>query len=216
MAVSGLVATQYSPQSSAKRITPCPATAEPRFRHPGAARRRRARPGHRRPRDADPPDHLVRVRDRASTPPRCSTWSARATSTAASRIRPTPCSRSASPRSKAASARSPPPAARRRCTWRSPRIAGAGSHIVASSALYGGSHNLLHYTLSRFGIETTLRQARRHRRLARRDPAEDEAAVRRDARQPRPRRARHPDASRRSPTSTTCRCWSTRPSRRPG
>jgi len=31
----------------------------------------------------------------------------------------------------------------------------AGSHIVARSALYGGSHNLLHYTLSRFGIETT-------------------------------------------------------------
>ena len=34
-------------------------------------------------------------------------------------------------------------------------LAGAGSHIVASSALYGGSHNLLHYTLSRFDIETT-------------------------------------------------------------
>ena len=34
-------------------------------------------------------------------------------------------------------------------------IAGAGSHIVASRALYGGSHNLLHYTLRRFGIETT-------------------------------------------------------------
>ena len=34
-------------------------------------------------------------------------------------------------------------------------LAGAGSHIVSSSALYGGSHNLLHYTLSRFGIETT-------------------------------------------------------------
>jgi O-acetylhomoserine (thiol)-lyase len=31
----------------------------------------------------------------------------------------------------------------------------AGSHIVASSAIYGGSHNLLHYTLRRFGIETT-------------------------------------------------------------
>src|SRR5690606_20749658 len=29
-------------------------------------------------------------------------------------------------------------------------LAGAGSHIVASRALYGGSHNLLHYTLSRF------------------------------------------------------------------
>jgi O-acetylhomoserine (thiol)-lyase len=34
-------------------------------------------------------------------------------------------------------------------------IAGAGSHIVSSSALYGGSHNLLHYTLPRFGITTT-------------------------------------------------------------
>ncbi|HEY9238650.1 MAG TPA: O-acetylhomoserine aminocarboxypropyltransferase [Burkholderiaceae bacterium] len=34
-------------------------------------------------------------------------------------------------------------------------IAGAGSHVVASSALYGGSHNLLHYTLARFGISTT-------------------------------------------------------------
>ncbi|WP_046114800.1 O-acetylhomoserine aminocarboxypropyltransferase [Aquincola tertiaricarbonis] len=34
-------------------------------------------------------------------------------------------------------------------------IAGAGSHVVASSALYGGSHNLLHYTLARFGITTT-------------------------------------------------------------
>jgi O-acetylhomoserine (thiol)-lyase len=34
-------------------------------------------------------------------------------------------------------------------------IMGAGSHIVASTALYGGSQNLLHYTLRRFGIETT-------------------------------------------------------------
>ena len=34
-------------------------------------------------------------------------------------------------------------------------LMGAGSHIVASSALYGGSHNLLHYTLERFGIATT-------------------------------------------------------------
>ena len=34
-------------------------------------------------------------------------------------------------------------------------IAGAGSHIVASRALYGGSHNLLAYTMKRFGITTT-------------------------------------------------------------
>lgn len=34
-------------------------------------------------------------------------------------------------------------------------IAGAGSHVLASRALYGGSQNLLGYTLRRFGIETT-------------------------------------------------------------
>jgi len=31
----------------------------------------------------------------------------------------------------------------------------AGAHIVSSRSLYGGSHNLLDYTLPRFGIETT-------------------------------------------------------------
>ncbi len=34
-------------------------------------------------------------------------------------------------------------------------LMGAGGHIVASRSLYGGSHNLLGYTLKRFGIETT-------------------------------------------------------------
>ncbi|MBU6437348.1 MAG: PLP-dependent transferase, partial [Betaproteobacteria bacterium] len=34
-------------------------------------------------------------------------------------------------------------------------LMGAGGHIVSSVALYGGSHNLLHYTLRRFGIDTT-------------------------------------------------------------
>jgi len=34
-------------------------------------------------------------------------------------------------------------------------LMGAGSHVVASGSLYGGSHNLLAYTLKRFGIETT-------------------------------------------------------------
>ncbi len=41
----------------------------------------------------------------------------------------------------------------------------AGSHIVASSSLYGGSHNLLAYTLKRFGIATFVcawRAARSH------------------------------------------------------
>ncbi len=34
-------------------------------------------------------------------------------------------------------------------------LMGTGAHIVASRALYGGSHNLLEFTLPRFGIETT-------------------------------------------------------------
>ncbi len=34
-------------------------------------------------------------------------------------------------------------------------LMGAGGHIIASAALHGGSHNLLHHTLARFGIATT-------------------------------------------------------------
>ena len=34
-------------------------------------------------------------------------------------------------------------------------LMGAGSHIVSSGAIYGGSHNILQYTLPRFGIDTT-------------------------------------------------------------
>jgi O-acetylhomoserine (thiol)-lyase len=49
-------------------------------------------------------------------------------------------------------------------------LMGAGSHIVAASALYGGSHNLLAYTLPRFGIETTFVDTR--------DPAAFRAAIR--------------------------------------
>ncbi|KJE76673.1 bifunctional o-acetylhomoserine/o-acetylserine sulfhydrylase [Ferrimicrobium acidiphilum] len=34
-------------------------------------------------------------------------------------------------------------------------LAEGGGHIVASSSLYGGSYNLLHYTLAKLGIQTT-------------------------------------------------------------
>ena len=34
-------------------------------------------------------------------------------------------------------------------------LCSAGDHIVASRSLYGGTHNLLEYTMPRFGIETT-------------------------------------------------------------
>src|ERR671936_1849886 len=35
-------------------------------------------------------------------------------------------------------------------------LMGAGSHIVASSRIYGGSHNMFLHPLPRFGITTTL------------------------------------------------------------
>ncbi|ACQ78953.1 O-acetylhomoserine/O-acetylserine sulfhydrylase [Beutenbergia cavernae DSM 12333] len=34
-------------------------------------------------------------------------------------------------------------------------IAEAGDHVVASASLYGGTYNLLHYTLPKFGVTTT-------------------------------------------------------------
>ena len=49
-------------------------------------------------------------------------------------------------------------------------LMGAGAHIVASNALYGGSHNLLSYTLPRFGIETSFVNGR--------DPDAWQAAIR--------------------------------------
>ena len=39
-------------------------------------------------------------------------------------------------------------------------LVGQGGHVVASASLYGGSHNLLAYTLPRFGIATTFVPAR--------------------------------------------------------
>ena len=39
-------------------------------------------------------------------------------------------------------------------------VCSAGDHIVASRSLYGGTHNLLEYTLPRFGIETTFVDSR--------------------------------------------------------
>ncbi len=53
-------------------------------------------------------------------------------------------------------------------------LMGAGGHIVSSASLYGGSHNLFSHTLPRFGIETTLVDAR--------DPAAFGAAIRPETR----------------------------------
>lgn len=53
-------------------------------------------------------------------------------------------------------------------------LAGAGSHVVASRSLYGGTHNLLSYTLPRFGVQTTFVDPR--------DPEAFAAAIRPETR----------------------------------
>jgi len=53
-------------------------------------------------------------------------------------------------------------------------LMGAGSHIVSSQSIYGGSHNLMAYTLPRFGIETTFVDPR--------DPDAFSTAIRPDTR----------------------------------
>jgi len=53
-------------------------------------------------------------------------------------------------------------------------LLGQGEHIVSSQSLYGGSHNLLAYTLPRFGIETTFVNPR--------DPETFRAAIRPETR----------------------------------
>ena len=53
-------------------------------------------------------------------------------------------------------------------------LMGQGAHVVASSSIYGGSHNMFTHTLPRFGITTTFVDPR--------DPAAIEAAITADTR----------------------------------
>ena len=184
------------------------------LRHAVAARRRAARSGDRRARDADLPDGVVRVprqRPRGGALQHGARGPRLLAHLQPDRAR---CSRSASPRSKAASARSRRRAGRRRCTSRSSRCWARARTSSRRASLYGGSHNLLDYTLPRFGIDDDVRRSARPRRVARGDPAGDAAAVRRDARQPGPRRARHPARGGARARARRCRCSSTRRSPR--
>jgi O-acetylhomoserine (thiol)-lyase len=75
-------------------------------------------------------------------------------STAGSPTRRSRRSRSGSPAWRAGSARSRRPAGRPPSSSRSPRSPGAGDHIVAAPALYGGTITQLDVTLRRFGVDT--------------------------------------------------------------
>ena len=64
-------------------------------------------------------------------------------------------------------------------------LMGAGGHIVASKAIYGGSHNLFTHTLPRFGITTSFVDPRDPAAFSRRDQAGNPAGLRRGDRQSR-------------------------------
>ena len=105
---------------------------------------------------------------------------------------PPRCSRSGSPRSKAGSGRSPPRAGRRRCTSRSRPSSGAGEHVVASSALYGGSAQPALVHLAALRHRDDVRRSARPRRISGRHSSRDPARVQRDPRQSGSRRTRRP------------------------
>ena len=65
----------------------------------------------------------------------------------------------------------------------------AGSHIVASTSLYGGTRNMLALTLPRFGITTTFVNPRDHDGFAKAIRPADAAGAGRDDRQSRRRGA---------------------------
>ena len=85
-------------------------------------------------------------------------------------------------------------AARRACSRRSGQaanffavfnLAGAGDHVVASSALYGGTYNLLAHTMRRMGLECTFVAPDCTDAAARgRVPSQHEGRVRRNRREP--------------------------------
>jgi O-acetylhomoserine (thiol)-lyase len=92
---------------------------------------------------------------------------------------------------------------------------GAGGHIVASRSLYGGSHNLLDYTLPRFGITTTFVDPR--------DLDAWRAAIRPETRLLFGETLGNPGldvldipAVAAGARTQACRCWSTARSPRPG
>ena len=79
-------------------------------------------------------------------------------------------------------------------------LAEAGTHVVSSSSLYGGTYNLFHYTLPKLGIEVTfvddpddLDQWRAARQ------GQHEGVLRRDDPEPEERRVRHRGRVRRRP-----------------
>ena len=91
-----------------------------------------------------------------NTPPRCSGWLSSGQHLHPDH-EPDPRTRSssASPRSRVVSPRCSWPPVQAAETFAILNIAGAGDHIVSSPRLYGGTYNLLHYTLPKLGIETT-------------------------------------------------------------
>ena len=139
------------------------------------------------------------------TPPRCSACRPSATSIPASATRPTPCWKSASPRSKAAprASRSPPAMPRKSssCT----ALMTPGDEFVASKKLYGGSINQFNHAFKNFGWNVVWADPDDIATFETRGHAEDQGDLHRVDRQSGRRHHRHRGGRRRSRARPACR-----------
>ena len=170
----------------------------PGFRHARPPQRAAPRSEQRRARRPDLRDDVLRLSPTPNMPRRCSISSAPATSIAASPIRPSPCSRNASRRSRAASAPWRRRAAWRRCISPSPRWPSAGDHIVALRLALRRNHQSPRPNVAALRHPTTFVKPRDLDGFARRDRPKP-AGHRRDHRESGTRSARHPGGRRHRP-----------------
>ena len=137
--------------------------------HARDPRRRAPRPDHGCARRADLPDHLVRVREHRGCGRPVRAAEVREHLHAARATRPSRRSRSAIASLEGGIGAVATGSGQAAETLLFTQLCDAGDHIVASSALYGGTYTLLNVTLRRLGIETTF--------VAPDDPAAFAAAV---------------------------------------
>ena len=166
-------------------------TTRSALRHAQPARRPAARSDDGRAGGADLPDHVLRVRRHRARGCAVQPGTGRATSIRASPTRRWRCWRSASSALEGGVGAVATASGQAALHLIIATLMGAGGHIVASSRIYGGSHNMFMHTLPRFGITTTLVDPRDPGRLREGHHRQDAPAVRRDARQPRSGGAGH-------------------------
>ena len=148
------------------------------------------------------------------TAPRCSISKSKAIATAASAIRPPPCSNAASPRSKAASRRCASAPGQAALNYAMLNLADMGSNIVSVPQLYGTTHTLFAHVLPSQGISVRFAESDQRRRDREADRRQDPRRCSARASAIRPATSATSKRWPRSPSGTAFRWSSTTPWRR--